>query len=699
VQNIELGRAAIIPRKALVAGSHATLTYTYTAGHPIDDTGYVKIAFRYAGDFGTPQFTDPSGENYCSVETTGDCRVEPRWDPKGHTRPWGRSIYLKIMQGYLDRGEKIFVVFGDRSGGSAGWQVQTFCEPTFEFKTLVDPIATYRFKELPDSPVVRIVPGEPVRAVCVAPSQIEIDSRFEYHLKLEDQWGNPTRKPRRSSHPGFSEAGVHSLEAADRRTSLRARSNPIRVVPRGARVCPFWTDLHGQSEETIGTNTIDDYFRFARDFGLLDASAHQGNDFQVTDDFWKTVNAVTGRFYEPGSFVTFPGYEWSGNTPLGGDRNIYFDSEGGEIVHSCADLLPGEGSDHPTAATAEELFAALRSRNGPEPFAIAHVGGRYADMNFHDPEIEVAVEVHSAWGTFEWLVEDALRLGHRIGICANSDGHKGRPGASYPGARKFGALGGLTCILAERLDRKSLVRSIRARRFYATTGNRCLIDVRLHTQDGATAAMGDVVYVQEDVPLLRVSVVGTAPIESVVIRNGMATIKTMRPFGRRDLGSRIKLLWSGAEVRGRARTVDWDGSLRIRQNSIRSFTPVNFWNPRHLPRRTHKGRIEWGSVTAGGAAGLIVTLNRPNAGTMEIDTAQRNVKFPIESIGLRPRTWSCGGLKKTISAYRLPDHQASCAFSFEIPLYELREGDNPIYIRVDQVDGHVAWSSPIYVVA
>ena len=44
-------------------------------------------------------------------------------------------------------------------------------------------------------------------------------------------------------------------------------------------------------------------------------------------------------------------------------------------------------------------------------------------------------------------------------------------------------------------------------------------------------------------------------------------------------------------------------------------------------------------------------------------------------------------------------HQASCAFSFEIPLHKLREGDNPIYIRVDQVDGHVAWSSPIYVVA
>ena len=36
-------------------------------------------------------------------------------------------------------------------------------------------------------------------------------------------------------------------------------------------------------------------------------------------------------------------------------------------------------------------------------------------------DIEVAMEVHSAWGTFEWLVDDALKQGHHIGICANSD--------------------------------------------------------------------------------------------------------------------------------------------------------------------------------------------------------------------------------------------------------------------------------------
>ena len=66
------------------------------------------------------------------------------------------------------------------------------------------------------------------------------------------------------------------------------------------------------------------------------------------------------------------------------------------------------------------------------------------------------MEIHSAWGTFEWLMEDCFRRGYRVGVVANSDGHKGRPGASYPGASQFGAYGGLTCFLMDRLSRDDL---------------------------------------------------------------------------------------------------------------------------------------------------------------------------------------------------------------------------------------------------
>ena len=88
------------------------------------------------------------------------------------------------------------------------------------------------------------------------------------------------------------------------------------------------------------------------------------------------------------------------------------------------------------------------------------------------------MEIHSAWGTFEWLLYDALDMGYRVGIVCNSDDHKGRPGASYPGASTFGAYGGLTCLLLPELTRAAAIDCLRRRHHYGTTGNRMVLDVR-----------------------------------------------------------------------------------------------------------------------------------------------------------------------------------------------------------------------------
>ncbi|MFW6108066.1 MAG: DUF3604 domain-containing protein, partial [bacterium] len=683
----------------------------YTAGHPVDDNGYVLVVFRQMGDFGEPQFDEPGAPNYCSVSTTGDCVIRPRWGVKSFTRPWTKALHLQVTRGYLDRGEEVAVTFGDRSGGSPGWRMQTFCEHTFEFKTLVDPIATFEFKELPASPTLRVIAGEPVRAVCIAPSQVAAGERFDYHLKLEDRWGNPVGAPTRLT-ARLDAPGVHTVDATDPETGLSATSNPISVggeAPdqpsadagavsgRRRRLNRYWADFHGQSEETVGSNSIDDYFSFARDVGLVDIVGHQGNDFQVTDEFWRTIDATSKACYEPGRFVTFPGYEWSGNTPLGGDRNVYFTGGGGRIVHSCTDLLPGKETRYAVAMTADDLFAELRKQTRPRAFVFAHVGGRYADLSMHDEEIELAVEVHSAWGTFEWLVDDALRRGYRIGIVANSDGHKCRPGASYPGATSFGSLGGLTCVLAGQLDRRNVAAALRARHCYATTGNRPLVDLALTTPGGRTATMGDVVEPAAGSATLRVRVAGTAPIQDVEVRNGLDVVKTVRPYGRDDLGRRLKIAWSGAEVRGRARMCAWDGELRARGNVIEKIEPINFWNPDRQPERIGKTRVRWRSITTGGTAGLILTLARPNAGAVELSTAQQTLTRAVRSVGLRPKTWKCGGLRKEVRMLRLPDRGRTRDFAFELPLRDLRPGDNPIYVRVTQEDGHMAWTSPVYV--
>ena len=58
----------------------------------------------------------------------------------------------------------------------------------------------------------------------------------------------------------------------------------------------FWADLHGQSEETIGTGSVEQYFKFARDFAFLDAVGHQGNDFQMSNEFWTKLDNLCEKF-------------------------------------------------------------------------------------------------------------------------------------------------------------------------------------------------------------------------------------------------------------------------------------------------------------------------------------------------------------------------------------------------------------------
>lgn len=699
VAEFSAGRATIRPNGPVVAGTYTTIEFTYVAGHPVDSSGYVKITFRSVSDIGTPQFADPAAANFCTVSTTGNCRVEPRWDPKGHTRPWGKALFLKVGGGFLNTGEKISVLFGDTSSGSPGWRMQTSCEDAFEFKSFEDPIATYQFKELPTSPSLAVVPGPPARAICVAPSQVTVGQAFTYRLKLEDAWGNPTELPRSMSHPGFSASGAQTITVLDRETNLSASSNPIDVVADSKTLHPYWADLHGQSGETVGIGTVEGYFAFARDYGLLDVAAHQGNDFQITDALWERINAVTRSSNDPGRFVTFPGYEWSGNTPLGGDRNVYFLSEGGPISRSSTELVPASKTAYENSSTARELFNYLRQLEGLKSFAFAHVGGRYSDLSMHDPEIELAVEIHSSWGSFEWLLEDALARGYRVGICANSDGHKCRPGASYPGAGEFGSLGGLTCILAEKLDRENIFAALSSRHFYATTGNRSLLQVELAAADGRTAIMGDAlpVVARGALPLrLQVRVVGTAPVESVEVYNSLELIERRRPYGEADLANRIKVAWSGAEERGRDRMVSWDGGLRVRENQILEATPVNFWNAHRPLEIVGPSQLRWRSVTTGGVSGVVVALQEPWTGMLELETTQRRVECEIGSIGLEPMVYECGGLRKKVEVYRLPESQGSCEFAFELDLASLRPGDNALYVRVMQEDGHLAWSSPIF---
>ena len=144
----KMGSATVSPTGRFEAGSFEEFTVTYTAGYfGIDDTGSIKIVHRFASDMGRPQFDDPAAPNFTTVEASNGAVLLVEYDMKRNIRPWDKTLYIKVVRGFLSEGDRIIVRFGDRRQGSPGIRLQTFCEETFEFRVLVDAIATYNYVE------------------------------------------------------------------------------------------------------------------------------------------------------------------------------------------------------------------------------------------------------------------------------------------------------------------------------------------------------------------------------------------------------------------------------------------------------------------------------------------------------------------------------------------------------------------------
>jgi hypothetical protein len=735
-----MGTATLSPADPVEAGSFQSFTLVYTAGYfGIDDTGSIKIVQRFAGDMGRPQWSDPKAPNYTTVEASNGAVLDVRYDPKMNIRPWDKTLFIRVVRGFLNEGDTIAVRFGDRRQGSPGMRMQTFVESTFEFRVLADPFATYNYVELPQQPTFPVVAGPAVLWKAVLPTLRQCGETFRLGFKGEDKWGNPSdqvegtfslranlpvaglpatfcmrRGAAATSIEGLSvaEPGDLLIDVLDAKGSLLCQTNPLRLAP-DAPLGSYWCDLHGQSEETIGTNSARELIEFARDKAFLDGMSHQGNDFQITTPFWNELNKLTREYNKDGRFIIFPGYEWSGNTGLGGDRNVMFMHEGRQIHRSSHALVDDTADVWSDANSAETLFQALKDE---DCVVFAHIGGRYADIKMvHDARIERSVEVHSDWGTFEWLIQDALEQGYRIGILANSDGHKGRHGASHPGASLFGAYGGLSCLLAGDLSRAGLFDALRRRHHYATTGCRMVLETRalfdnearlygddpnLGTAPPAStrqAMMGDILQSSDKTLEFSIEAYASAPIERLEIRNGLDVLETWRPYDDAALGRRIRVIWEGSEYRGRGRQTIWDGGCTLDGNSFERIAPINLWNLDKKIEQTGPATLSWTALTTGGFGGFDAWLADPRSGRLRIDTALVKCDIAVADIGRDDLVLDAGGIKRRIRIFRLPEENTHRRVKLSRRIALKDKGDNALYVCLTQEDGHLIWSSPIYV--
>lgn len=720
----------------MVAGSLQEVVFTYTVGRSgIADSGWLKLCFRYYSDWdlqtGSPGDRDYASARLVSRSLVGGAsedgaatvrRLVTRYDVKGGERPFQKSLLIHAVDGYLRPGDVIEIRCGDRGFGGPGTRVQTFVEDEFEVRLFVDPLGTSRMAHAGVHRIA-VVPGAPERVVVHGPRVVRGDApAVDLRAHLQDRWGNAcldvaaTLRAHVDGSPVASAATPATGWAA---ASLRVPTTSARIdvlaeTPAGMLAAgrtlidvvddypaprAYFCDLHVHSNDTVGTQDTDWNLRYARDIAALDVLGYTANDFQITDDAWDDVVKACRHTSTDGGFVCFPGVEWCGTAGAGGDHNVVFLGEDTTLAR-CMEWRQGMASAAPSPQTwpVTQLYAAYEK--DPESYLlIPHVGGRRAILDWHHPELERLIEVHSAWGSSPWFLEDALARGLRLGASAASDEHRGRPGGGAPGANIFGGFGGLTGVAAPALTAGDIGRSLRGRRTWATTGARAVALLR-----SGENWMGDEFTTAAGQLGARYALYGTTGWDDVAVYDSAG------PIWRRDLHAEaglsdgwVRVRWGGARHRDRYRWATWSGRLRVDGTAIDDVIPWATTHPEQTIAVQDSG-VSWRTTTYGSDIGFLIRLADLGRARFELETTvhEEDLRARVSLSGQeladqRHHDVAVGALNLRVRLERIADPEAlPTAVTGEVNL-RLPDGNSAIYLRANQFDGHQVWTSPLFV--
>jgi hypothetical protein len=715
----------------LTAGALAEVVLRHRVGRSgIADSGWLKLCFKYYSDWDL-QTDDPAGRDYATAELThrGDLggaspdslasvrRLRVHYDVKGGERPFQKALLIHLEDGFVRPGDEIAIRLGDRRRGGPGTRVQTFVEDGFRFRLYADVLGTSRMGHVGDVGV-DIVAGPAERLVVAGPRLARAGAVAPLRAHLEDEWGNvvsdtPARLAVGEQSGAFPAEGWATATVELPARPVGAYEVAVSAVIAGGReltaTCPvdvvedlpgeraYFADLHAHSNDTVGTQDSPYVFAYGRWVAGLDVLGYTANDFQITDQAWKEVVALSRELSEDGRFVCFPGVEWCGNSGAGGDHNVVFLGEDTQLARS----LEWHDAMASSAPTPEhwpitELYDAYAAR--PDDYLlIPHLGGRRAILDWHHPALERLIEVHSAWGTGRWFLQDALSRGLRLGVSASSDEHRGRPGGGAPGASIFGTRGGLTGVLAPELTRASVGATLRARRTWATTGARAVALLR-----AGDRWMGDELTVDDREVVLSYALYGETPWEQLTV------LDTEGPLLHRDLNAEtghapdlVRIRWGGARHRDRYRWASWSGSVEVFGAELLGAEPWALMHPEQTIA-VEGPRVGWACATFGNDAGVVLRLGPGDDAGIAVEAGiaedARTERFAVRRADLAagPCRHDFDGAGLHVTVERLaPAAALPLTLTGELTIRP-PAGDSALYLHARQTDGHEAWTSPLF---
>ena len=306
-------------------------------------------------------------------------------------------------------------------------------------------------------------------------------------------------------------------------------------------------DIQQHSAHSDGIGSAHEVYLRARD--------RYGDDFVALTDHesflgkrtgpgeWRLLQQVAEHYDEPGSFATLIAYEWTGRRFPGPGHKCVYLPRTGLPIHS-RDQVP----------VGRDLVEKVKGQGGfSSPH---HIGWTGADEPGHDPEGQPLWEICSCHGCYEHvghplgqrgdlrdqMVDEMLRRGHRFGFTASSDSH-GLLWHHGECRKRDPFRTGLTAVQATGCARSAIMSALRARRCYATSGAKILLDMRV-----ADAPMGAEIRVSGPVDV-RVEVWGTAPVRAIDLVGPGGVLESARG-GRshQQLAATVRVPWVYARV-------------------------------------------------------------------------------------------------------------------------------------------------------
>ncbi len=752
--------------KKLVAGSWEEIVLDFeVGGSGIADGAWIKATFKFYSDWALFQTVDPSGANYVSAEyQAAEClpgqspatvqSLKVRFDQKGHERPFQKAIIVDTVDGYLKPGDHIIIRLGDKRSGGPGTRVQTFVEEGFQFRCYIDPLGTSRFCDIPGDIVIDIVPGVPDRIELVGSRLVKKGESVPLRVRYEDAWGNTCWN---TSSQVQIQAKLNDSVIYDRTVSLEDKGWAVALIsdiptnetgeiivtatslnypdlkpfvfyieisdkismPRS-----YFGDLHVHSDDTVGTNNTVYNLTYGRDVAGLDVLGYTANDFQITKARWETACETIDDLNKEGEFVCYPGTEWCGNSCAGGDHNVVFlhgktpefpFDKDGNVARSFEWNEDMDGDTIlPGTWPVDELYATYI--HDPEGHLLMpHVGGRRCILDWHHPVLERLIEIGSAWGQFPWLYQETMARGYKLGASANGDEHRGRCGGGVPGTAVFGVKGGVTGIVANELNRKTVGVALRERHTWATTGERtvALSSCGKHIQGDEFKSSGDA--------KIDYHFLGDAGWDEIAAFDHQGLIWQRNLIEETGYSDRlIRIRWGGARIKDRYRWADWKGKITISNGVIHRFEGKGFEHREESCWRDKGNAIGFSSDTYGDSDIIEVEISNLAKCTIKVEgTIDGYVKVgnPLDGnpfVHCPEFSWEIsgadlikqgalrndlGGTELFLAVERLCDKELprDVSGSITVKAENGPHGFRPVYFAGRQRDASMAWTSAMFI--